>query len=197
MIVGLTGGIGSGKSTVAQLLAAQGAVIVDTDAVAREVVEPPSAVLDAIRYEFGDTVIGADGKLDRKAVAAIVFADPRKRELLEGLTHPAIRARTLELINAATPGKVIVAIVPLLFESGFDRLCDTTVAVVAGEEQRLARAAERDQAPREAVAARMHAQLSDDEFERLAAYIVRNDGDRAHLERQVDALWQKLSASSQ
>ncbi|HZV78238.1 MAG TPA: dephospho-CoA kinase [Candidatus Binatus sp.] len=196
MIVGLTGGIGSGKSTVAKLLATRGATVIDTDAIAREVVEPPSAVLDAIRYEFGDAVLAADGYLDRKAMAAIVFADPRKRELLEGLTHPAIRARTIELIDQAPRAAVVVVIVPLLFESGFDALCDTTVAVVAGPEQRLERATERDHATREAVAARMHAQLSDDEYEQRAAHVVHNDGDRAHLERQVDELWRALSAAS-
>ena len=96
MVIGLTGGIGSGKSTVAALLHARGARVVDTDAVAREVVEPGSPVLDAINYEFGSGVLTPDGRLDRQALARIVFADPRKRELLNQLTHPAIRTRTLD-----------------------------------------------------------------------------------------------------
>jgi dephospho-CoA kinase len=192
MVIGLTGGIGSGKSTVAALFAAHGARIVDTDQVAREVVEPGSPVLDAISYEFGTGVLTPDGKLDRAALGRIVFADPRKRELLNQLTHPAIRARALELIGEPRPDEVVVVVVPLLFESGFDEHCERTVAVVADQGVRLTRVAARDAVSEEHVAARISAQLPDDEYERRADHVIRNDGDQGHLRRQVEELWPKL-----
>ena len=192
MVIGLTGGIGSGKSSVAALFAARGAAIIDTDAVAREVVEPPSPVLDAIHYEFGGGVITPDGKLDREALARIVFADPRQRELLNRLTHPAIRERTIELMAAQPAGATVVVVVPLLFESEFDKLCDSVVAVVADPDLRRSRVTERDRVKEEAVAARMNAQLADDEYARRAKHVITNDGDLAHLERQVAAIWETI-----
>jgi dephospho-CoA kinase len=192
-VIGLTGGIGSGKSTAAALLHARGARVIDTDAVAREVVEPGSPVLDAISYEFGPGVLTSDGHLDRQALARIVFADPRKRELLNRLTHPAIRARTLELIGAQTADEMVVVVVPLLFESGFEQHCDRTVALIADPDTRRTRVAARDSLSDEQVAARIHAQLPDDEYARRADHVIRNDGDRAQLERQVDGLWKTLA----
>jgi dephospho-CoA kinase len=196
MVIGLTGGIGSGKSTVAALLHARGARVVDTDAVAREVVEPGSPVLDAISYEFGSGVLKPDGRLDREALARIVFADPRSRELLNRLTHPAIRERTLELIGAQPSDEIVVAVVPLLFESGFEQHCDRTIAVIADPDARRTRVAARDNISEEQVAARIHAQLTDDEYARRADHIIRNDGDHAHLERQVDELWKLVEPRS-
>jgi dephospho-CoA kinase len=192
MVIGLTGGIGSGKSSVAALFAARGAIIIDTDAVAREVVEPPSPVLDAIHYEFGGGVITPDGKLDREALARIVFADPRQRELLNRLTHPAIRERTQQLIAAQPPDATVVVVVPLLFEAEFDKLCDSVVAVVADPDLRRSRVAERDRVKEESVAARMKAQLADEEYARRAKHVIRNDGDLAHLERQVAVVWDSI-----
>lgn len=192
MVIGLTGGIGSGKSTVAALFAQRGARVVDTDAVAREVVAPGSPVLDAISYEFGTGVIKPDGSLDREALARIVFADPRKRELLNQLTHPAIRERTLELIGAKPPDEIVVVVVPLLFESGFDTHCDRAVAVIADPDTRRTRVAARDGVSEEQVGARMNAQLADEEYARRADHVISNDGDRAHLEQQVDELWHTL-----
>lgn len=195
MVIGLTGGIGSGKSTVAALFAARGARIVDTDAIAHDVVQPGSPVLDAISYEFGTGVLAADGTLDRKALARIVFADPRKRELLNGLTHPAIRARALELIGEPATDELVVVVVPLLFESGFDAHCDKTIAVVADPDVRLTRAATRDAVPEQDVAARISAQLSDDEYAQRADHVIRNDGDQERLRSQVEELWPKLLAT--
>lgn len=192
MVIGITGGIGSGKSTVAALLAKRGALVIDTDAIAREVVKPPSPVLDAIVAEFGNGVRMANGTLDRPALARIVFADPRKRAQLNRLTHPAIRDATLARIAAAPSGAVIAAIVPLLFESGFDAHCDVVVAVTADPKLRARRAGARDKLTTEDIAARMDAQLSDSEYERRATHVVRNDGDLAQLEAQVDRLWQAL-----
>ena len=196
MVIGLTGGIGSGKSSVAALLAKRGATIIDTDAIAREVVEPPSPVFDAIHYEFGSGVMTPDGRLNREALARIVFADPRQRDLLNRLTHPAIRERTLERIQALPSETTIVVVVPLLFESGFDKLCDTTVAVIAEPDVRRARVAARDQVSEESVGARMSAQLSDDEYIRRAHHVINNEGDANDLERRVDELWRSIASNS-
>ena len=196
MIVGLTGGIGAGKSTVANMLAHRGAVVIDTDAVAREVVEPPSPVLDRIREEFGAHVIGEDGALDRAALAKIVFADEAKRRRLNELTHPEILKRVLARIGGYAPSAIVVVIVPLLFESNFDRNCNKTVAVVAPEHVRLRRVAERDGIGESDVRARMRAQLPDAEFETRADYVIHNAGDEAALEREVDAVWSALASGS-
>ena len=195
MVIGITGGIGSGKSTVAALLAKRGALIIDTDAIARHVVEPPSPVLDAITYEFGSDVLAANGKLDRAALARIIFADPRKRERLNQLTHPAIRAETLARIAEAPKGALVAVVVPLLFESGFDAHCDVVVSVVADPALRAQRAGARDDAAREDIAARMNAQLTDQEYGQRATYVIRNDGDLTQLERQVDSVWRSLMSA--
>jgi len=192
MVIGITGGIGSGKSTVASLLAKRGALVIDTDAIAREVVEPPSPVLDAIVAEFGNAVRSVDGTLDRAALARVVFADPRKRAQLNRLTHPAIRDATLARIAAAPSGAVVAVVVPLLFESGFEAHCDAVIAVTADPALRARRAGARDKTTGEDIAARMSAQLPDREYERRATHVVRNDGDLAQLEAQVDRLWRSL-----
>src|SRR3954449_3470028 len=116
--IGLTGGIGSGKSTVAALLAARGAVVVDADRIAREVVEPGTPGLAAVVAAFGEEVLGPDGALDRPALAAVVFAAPEARARLDGIVHPLVRARATELAAAAPPGAVLVHDVPLLVGTG-------------------------------------------------------------------------------
>jgi dephospho-CoA kinase len=196
MIVGLTGGIGSGKSAVARMFQEHGAVIVDTDAIAREVVVPPSPVLDAIRAEFGDAVIDASGALDRDAMAKIVFADEAKRLRLNELTHPEILKRVLARIGRYAPATMVVVVVPLLFESGFDRNCQKVVAVVAPQEVRLRRVMDRDGASEAAVRARMRAQLPDGDYERRADLVIRNTGAEADLRGEVDAAWDALTRTS-
>ena len=116
--IGLTGGIGSGKSTVAALLADHGARVVDADRIAREVVEPGTPGLAAVVAEFGDGVLAADGSLDRAALAGIVFADPAARARLDAVVHPLVRARAAEAVAAAPPDAVVVQDVPLLVETG-------------------------------------------------------------------------------
>jgi len=196
VIVGLTGGIGAGKSLVADLLARRGAAILDTDAIAREVVQPPSDVLDGIAREFGRGVIGADGALDRAALAKIVFADETRRRRLNELTHPEILKRVLSRIGAYPPSEVVVVVVPLLFESGFDRNCQAVIAVVAPEAMRIVRVMVRDGTTEADVRARMRAQLPPEEYERRHAIVVHNDGDQAALEREVDAVWRRLTDAS-
>jgi dephospho-CoA kinase len=194
MIVGLTGGIGSGKTVVAKMFADRGAVVIDTDRVAREVVEPPSEVLDRIHDEFGPGVLTPDGRLDRGAVAKMVFADERKRSRLNEITHPAILKRVLAEIGRQAPSAVVVVVAPLLFESGFDRNCQAVVAVAAPETVRLRRVIDRDRLTDPDARARMRTQMPDAEYERRATVVIRNEGDTAALAREVDLAWEALTA---
>jgi dephospho-CoA kinase len=192
MIIGLTGGIGAGKTTAAALMGKKGAFVIDTDVIAREVVLPASPALEAIRREFGDQVILADGSLDRPTLARIIFGDEAKRVKLNELTHPEILKRVLAIVGTQPPNAIIVAVVPLLFESGFDRSCDKTVAVVASPELRRARLQERDGITGTEVEARMRAQLPDAEYERRAGVVIRNEENLTALGREVDRAWEKL-----
>ena len=196
MFIGLTGAIGAGKTTVAELLAQHGAEIIDTDALAREIVQPPSPVLDAIRNEFGDSVIAADGELDRIALARLVFADDAKREKLNELTHPAILKRVLSLMAQHPPSAIVVIVVPLLFEANFERNCDLVIAVVASEETRRRRLAERDGLTSGDIDARMNAQRNDADLERRAHIVIYNKGDMAARQRRVNEVWNELTRRS-
>jgi dephospho-CoA kinase len=192
MIVGLTGGIGSGKTTVAALLGQKGAFVIDTDAIAREVVCPPSPLLEALQREFGAAIIDAEGKLDRTVLARIIFSDEGKRAKLNELMHPEILKRVLSLIGAQPAGRVIVVVVPLLFESKFESNCDVVVAVVAPPDVRRQRIAERDGLTTGEIEARMRAQLPDAQYERRANIVVRNDGNLTALGREVDRAWEQI-----
>lgn len=196
MIVGLTGGIGAGKTAVAKLLEKHGATIIDTDAIAREVVEPPSPILDAISGAFGAAVIGQDGALDREALARIVFADGEKLRQLNEITHPEILKRVLARIGGYPPSAIVVVVVPLLFESGFDRNCDAVIAVTAREAVRVERVVKRDAMTEADVRARMRVQFPESGFEGRATWIVRNDQDEAALDRIVDQLWSEVAKAS-
>ena len=197
MIVGLTGGIGSGKSAVARMFEERGAVIVDTDVIARDVVKPGGPVLALIRREFGDAVIDASGALNRDVVAKIVFADDAKRKRLNELTHPEILKRVLAQIGGYAPSAIVVVVVPLLFESGFDRNCQKVVAVAAPEDLRLRRVMDRDGTTEADARARMRSQLADDEYERRADIVIRNTGDEADLRKEVAAAWDALAGTSE
>ena len=177
--VGLTGGIGSGKSAVAAYFAELGATVIDADALAREVVAPGS---DGLR-EIGALwpgAIGADGALDRLALAAIVFEDEAARVRLNAITHPRVRARGAELERAAPDG-LVVHVVPLLFEGEFWRACDRTVVVIAPAGVRVARVVARDSTERAAVERRMAAQIDPALARERAGYVIENDGDLADL----------------
>ena len=173
--VGLTGGIGSGKSAVAALFAESGAAVIDADVLAREVVAPGS---DGLR-EIGaiwPAAIGPDGALDRPALAAIVFADDAARARLNAITHPLVRARAAELERTAPDG-LVVHVVPLLFEGDFWRTCDKTVVVTAPPETRVARVVARDATDAAAVERRMAAQIDPAVARARAGYVIENDGD--------------------
>jgi len=193
--VGLTGGLGSGKSTVAALLGEHGAVIIDADVVAREVVRAGTPGFAAVVARFGPDVVGPDGELDRAALARIVFADGAALDELNAIVHPLVGSRSAELAAAAAPGAVVVHDIPLLAENGLADRFDTVVVVEADREIRLARLAERGLTRAEAEA-RMAAQATDEQRRAIADEIVRNDGDLDSLARQIDRLWDRLLGSA-
>ncbi|TFV66754.1 UNVERIFIED_ORG: dephospho-CoA kinase [Bacillus sp. AZ43] len=186
--IGLTGGIGSGKSTVSRLLAARGAVIVDADVIAREVVAPGSPGLAQVVEAFGDGVVGPDGALDRPALAAVVFADPEARRRLDGIVHPLVRARAGEIAAAAPRDAVVVHDIPLLVETGQASLYDLVVVVEADPELRVARLVRRGLTADDA-RARIAAQASDAERRAVADVVLDNSGTPEELAEQVDRFW--------
>ena len=193
LLVGLTGGIGSGKSTVAALLVRYGAVVVDADAVARSVVEPGTPALAGLVERFGAGVLASDGALDRPKLAELAFADEQSRKDLEAITHPAINTEFLRQMQAAPADAIVVCDVPLLAESEQARARGYPVIVVveAPLDLRLdrleARGVLRDDAAR-----RVAAQASDEERRAIATHVIDNAGDLDALERQVDELWTDL-----
>lgn len=195
MNVGLTGGLGSGKSTVAALLGERGAVIIDADVIAREVVRAGTPGFAAIVARFGPGVVGPDGELKRAELARIVFADSNALDDLNAIVHPLVGSRSAELAAGAPPGAVIVHDIPLLAENGLADRFDAVVVVQADREIRLARLAERG-LTRAAAEARMAAQANDEQRRAIADEIVRNDGDLDSLARQIDRLWDRLSGSA-
>ncbi len=193
MRVGLTGGIGAGKSAIAAIFSELGAFIVDTDVIAREVVAPNSDGLREIARVWPQAVRG--GALDRGALADIVFADPDARERLNGLLHPHIRRVALEREAGAKPGQLVVHVVPLLFETGYDRLVDKSVLVIAPLEQRIARIVARDKLDEARVRARMAAQIEPDRARQVADFVIENDGNLNHLRDRTAAVYSALQGS--
>ena len=191
MRLGLTGGIGSGKSEVAAELERCGAFVIDTDDVAREAVAPGSSALAAIGRHWPGTVV--DGKLDRSALAEAVFDDDAERLKLNGILHPEIRRIAFAREREAAPGQLIVHVVPLLFESDYAKLVDRTVLVVAPPERRIERVMTRDGAQREAVRARMRAQIEPERARALADEIIENDGDIEQLRNRSRELYHRFA----
>jgi dephospho-CoA kinase len=190
-MVGLTGGIGSGKSTVAGILAKRGAVVVDADAIARMVVEPGMPALAALAEAFGEEIVKPDGSLDRAALAERAFVTDETRKQLEAITHPAIGTEFLAQIAKAPADGIVVHDVPLLVEStrGFEY--GAVIVVEAPRELRLDRLEARGVARADAER-RMALQASDEERRKVADWVLDNSADVAHLERQVDAIWPEL-----
>ena len=192
--VGLTGGIASGKSMVAEELAARGAVIIDADLLAREVVEPGTPALAAIIDRFGPEVV-RDGQLDRARLAQIVFADPLARNDLERIVHPAVRARAAELERAAGDAAVVVHVIPLLVETGQHQGFDLVVTVDADHETQIQRLMLRNGFSRAEAESRIAAQASREDRKRAADVVLDNTGSLAQLREQIDALWAELSSA--
>ena len=194
----MTGGIGSGKSAVSARLASHGALVIDADALAREVVEPGTPGLMAVEAKFGTGVINADGSLDRPAMAAIVFADPDRRRALEAIVHPLVAQRSATLVAAAPDDAVVVSDIPILAEmiaSGArDRTeFDLVVVVTCPHETRLDRLVARG-VPREDALARIGAQFSDEQRLEYADVVIDNSGSLGDLDAAVDDLWQRLTS---
>jgi dephospho-CoA kinase len=186
--IGLTGGIGSGKSTVAALLAQHGARVVDADRIAREVVEPGTPGLAAVVAEFGDGVLTPEGALDRPALAGLVFGDPAARARLDAVVHPLVRARAAELVAGVPDDAVVVQDVPLLVETGQAASFDLVLVVEADVDTRVARLVERGLTAADA-RARIASQATDEQRRAVADVVLRNDGDRAALAAQVERFW--------
>jgi dephospho-CoA kinase len=194
--IGLTGGIGSGKSTAAGRFAELGALVIDADALAREVVEPGTQGLAAVVAEFGGQVLDGGGRLDRPALARVVFGDDAARGRLNAILHPRIRARAAELIAAAPPGTVVVQDVPLLVETGQSGAYDLVVVVEAPAELRVRRLVRDRGLPAEEARARMAAQATDEQRRAAADVVLVNDGTPEDLRAKVDALWAERIAST-
>jgi dephospho-CoA kinase len=189
--VGLTGGIGSGKSEVGKVFEALGALLIDADVLAREAVAPNSEGLRRIAARWPE-VLARDGTLDRAALADVIFADPSARDEVNAIVHPIVRARAAELEAAARPDQVVVHDVPLLFEAGFYQQCDANVLVVADAERRIARVMGRSGLPRDEILRRMAAQIDPAEARRLATYTIENNGTLDELRAATDRVWQAL-----
>ncbi|WP_079032134.1 dephospho-CoA kinase [Streptomyces specialis] len=190
--VGLTGGIGAGKSEAVRLLAARGAVIVDADRIAREVVAPGTPGLAAVVEEFGEGILTPDGALDRERLGRIVFGDDARRQALNAIVHPLVGARSAELRDAAPADAIVVHDVPLLTENGLRDAYDAVVVADAAEATRLDRLTRLRGMPEPDARARMAAQATREARLDIADFVLDNDGTVEDLTRQVDALWIRL-----
>jgi len=189
LLIGLTGGIGSGKSLVGEYFADLGAIVVDSDQLARDVVERGTPGYEELLARFGDAVL-SHGELDRRKLADIIFADPSARKDLEAIIHPRVR-KTFELVVAeAEPDAIIINEIPLLHETQAHDRFDLTITVSAPEELRIKRAVERGMKEYQ-VRARMENQASDLERESGVDFVIENDGDKDDLLRQVENIWEE------
>ena len=193
MRIGLTGGIASGKSTVARELERLGAVIIDADVLARDVVALGTEGLKAVVARFGDSVLAADGSLDRLALAGIVFADPQARADLNAIIHPRVRERAAELEAAAPAGAVVVHVIPLLVETGQQDDFDAVVVVDTTVEEQLRRLTRRDSLTQTEAEQRVAAQASREERLDAATHVIDSSGPVRETMRQVGELWRSLS----
>ncbi len=194
MRVGLTGGIGAGKSEVARILESLGAYVIDTDRLAREAVAPGSDALREIARTWPAVVL--DDRLDRAGLAHIVFTDPSARERLNAIVHPHVRRLADEAERFAAPGQLIVHVVPLLFETGYEARVDASILVFATDELRLRRLAQRDRMSEEQARSRMAAQIHPHRARERATYLIENDGDLPALRHRVHDLYARLAAKA-
>lgn len=195
LLVGLTGGIGAGKSTVAALLAERGAIVIDADTIVRDLQRPGTPIHRRIVELLGPGVVRPNGELHRAAIAEIVFADEEKRAALNAIVHPEVMRVIAERIEQLKDtDHVVVLDVPLLVEVGGGEGLDLTVVVEAADHVRVARLAGDRGMRAEEARARMAAQATAEERAALADVVIRNDGDEAELRKQVDALWERIEA---
>ena len=193
LLVGLTGGLGAGKSTVARMLGDRGAVVVDADQLARQALEPGTRAFKEVCDLFGDEVLTAAGELDRRVLAEKVFADEEKRRALESITHPEVFRKLAEIVEEHQGSDAVVVFdAPLILETGFDEAVDVLVVVTASEEKQVARVmADRGMAEKDA-RARIAAQVDPEKRATRADVVIPNDGSQGDLQARVAELWEDL-----
>lgn len=192
MNIGLTGGIACGKSTVSRMLVSRGALLIDADQIARDVVEPGSPVLEQVAAHFGQAVIGPDGSLQRKKLGEMIFGSPEARKQLEGLLHPPIRARMRELMTLYErdyPTKLVVVDVPLLIESNLVSMFEEIMVVYIPRRLQLERLMQRDGLSEETAQLRLDAQMSIEEKRKFADIVIDNSGTWEETNMRVELFW--------
>ena len=195
LLVGLTGGIGSGKSTVARLLAGRGAVVIDADDLARQAVAPDTDGFERVVQAFGRDILTPDGDLDRRRLGEVVFDHVDRRRELEAIVHPEVARLFMEAVEPyRTTKDVVIYSIPLLVERGMVDAFDVIVVVVADEDRRVERVVRDRGLDRDEVRARIAAQVTDAERSRVADVLLDNDGELGELEAQVDRVWADLAA---
>lgn len=192
MYLGLTGGIGSGKSTAARMFADLGATVIDADAIAKEVLEPGQLGYESIVNKFGDEILDSSGNVDRSALAAKVFENSAELKELEDIVHPAVASKVLEIRESLPAGTTVVYDTPLLVEKKLQDQFDQVVVVLAPEPLRTQRLIDRGLAERD-IAARMSKQASDDQRRAVANFVIDNSGSLAQLRAQVQNVWNQIS----
>ena len=191
MKVGLTGGIGAGKSTVADLFAKLGAIVIRADELSRQVIEVNSSGFNQVITRFGKEILKKDGSIDRAKLAKIVFKDPNALKDLEKIIHPLVRNKTNELIEQQNPEAIIVNEVPLLLEKNMEKLYDFLVIVISSEKNRTKRLLDKGLS-KEQIRDRMNHQVDDETRKTKADFLVVNDGNLEQLEKDVNKIWQSL-----
>jgi dephospho-CoA kinase len=193
LLVGLTGGLGAGKTTVARMLSERGALVVDADDLAHRALEPGTRAYQEVCDLFGDEVVRPSGELDRGAIAARVFSDEGKRRALESITHPEVfRLLAEEVETLRGTDAIVVFDAPLLVETGFHRATDVVIVVTASEELQVARAVRDRGMSEEEALGRLRAQVDPADREAAADIMIANDGDLEALERRVGEVWEEL-----
>lgn len=195
MKVGLTGGIGAGKSTVADLFSQKGAVVIRSDELARQVIEPQTPGFQQVIARFGKDFVNSEGYIDRAKLAQIVFQDDAALKDLENIVHPLVRSKTNQIMDQHTSETIIVNEIPLLLEKKMESLFDFLVIVISSEKNRLERLSQRGLTTEQATA-RMAKQVSDDERKAAADFLIVNDGNLDQLEADVEKIWQTLQERS-
>ncbi|HHW51093.1 MAG TPA: dephospho-CoA kinase [Pseudoclavibacter sp.] len=195
-VIAVTGGIGAGKSTVCRRLGQLGAQVIDADQLARDVVAPGTPGLAEVVRAFGPDVLNADGSLNRPALAAVVFSDPDRRAVLNGIIHPRVQAESERLVAAAGPGATVVYDIPLLVETGGRSRFDIVVVVTAPREMRIARLVSERGMTRAEAERRIDAQATDAERAAVADVLIDSSGSIADTWIEVDALWRRIQEGS-
>jgi dephospho-CoA kinase len=194
LVVALTGGIGSGKSTVGQIFAHLGAIVIDSDQLARDVIERGSIGFNEVVTKFGDEIL-KNGEIDRQILASLVFKDPTKRAELEQITHPLIRKAFAKVVSSASPDSIVINQIPLLVESNHDYKFDHIITVSASESIRTDRLIKRG-LTNEQIKQRMQAQATDHMREGIADSVIVNEKSEQEITDQVEKIWEQLSSKN-